>query len=130
EIMIEISEGKNIIVKYLNVTAPDAEGNRSVYFKLNGQNRHIQVQDKSLNIEVISNKKANGDNEIGAPLQGKLTQILVKAGEKVAKNQPLFLIEAMKMESTIVAPHEGKVLEVVLAENQMVQQDDLVIVLG
>ncbi|MCB9227319.1 MAG: pyruvate carboxylase [Chitinophagales bacterium] len=130
EIMIEISEGKNIIVKYLNVTAPDADGNRSVYFKLNGQNRHIQVQDKSLNIEVISNKKANGDNEIGAPLQGKLTQVLVKAGEKVAKNQPLFLIEAMKMESTIVAPHEGKVLEVVLAENQMVQQDDLVIVLG
>ncbi|MEZ4916477.1 MAG: pyruvate carboxylase [Chitinophagales bacterium] len=130
EIMIEISEGKNIIVKYLNVTAPDAEGNRSVYFKLNGQNRHIQVQDKSLNIEVISNKKANGDNEIGAPLQGKLTQILVKAGEKVTKNQPLFLIEAMKMESTIVAPQDGKVLEVVLAENQMVQQDDLVIVLG
>lgn len=129
EIMIGISEGKNIIVKYLNITAPDADGNRSVYFKLNGQNRHIQVQDKSLNIEVISNKKANGSNEIGAPLQGKLTQVLVKVGEKVSKNQPLFLIEAMKMESTIVAPHNGKVLEVVLSENQMVAQDDLVIVL-
>lgn len=129
EIIVEISPGKNIIVKYLNITAPDADGNRSVYFKLNGQNRHIQVLDKSLNIEVVSNKKANGENEIGAPLQGKLTQILVKVGDKLTKNQPLFLIEAMKMESTIVAPNNGKVKEIVLAENQMIQQDDLVIVL-
>jgi pyruvate carboxylase len=129
EITFELAPGKHIIVKYLNVTAPDTEGNRQVYFKLNGQNRHIQVSDKSLKIEVISNKKVSHDKEIGAPLQGKLTQILVKSGDVVSKNTPLFLIEAMKMESTVVAPFDGKVVHIELKENVMVMQDDLIVTL-
>lgn len=129
EISFDIGPGKNIIVKYLNVTAADADGNRQVYFKLNGQNRHIQVTDKSLNIEVISNKKVSTEKEIGAPLQGKLTSVLVSVGDEVTKNTPLFLIEAMKMESTVVAPFEGKVVHIELKPNSMVMQDDLVVTL-
>ncbi|MGB1316233.1 MAG: pyruvate carboxylase [Chitinophagales bacterium] len=130
EIIVEIGEGKNILVKYLNMTEPDEEGYRQVYFKLNGQNRHIRIKDESSKIEVISNKKASAANEIGAPLQGKLTQVLVKKGDKVEKNTPLFLIEAMKMESTVVAPFAGTVSAVELKGNMMVMQDDLVVVLG
>ena len=69
------------------------------------------------------------DKEIGAPLQGKLTKVLVSVGDKVKKNAPLFLIEAMKMESTVVAPVDGQITEVVLSDNQMVQQDDVVVVI-
>jgi pyruvate carboxylase len=129
EIMVKISPGKNMIVKYLNITAPDEEGNCQVYFKLNGQNRHVQVKNEKLNIETKTNRKVTNEKEIGAPLQGKLTKILVKVGDKVGKNDPLFLIEAMKMESTVVAPMEGVIQEIGLSENQMVHQDDLVIVL-
>ena len=130
EIMVEISAGKNMIVKYLNTTAPDDEGNCQVYFKLNGQNRHIQLKNEKLNIETKSNRKVSAENEIGAPLQGKLTQVLVKVGDKVKKNTPLFLIEAMKMESTVVAPSDGEIAEVVLGDNQMVHQDDVVVVMA
>lgn len=129
EIAFEIAPGKTIIVKYLNTTAPDEHGNRQVYFKLNGQNRHVQVTDESLKIEVVSNKKVSNENEIGAPLQGKLTDILVKKGDLVKKNTPLFLIEAMKMESTVVAPFDGKVVHIELNNNTMVMQDDLVVIL-
>lgn len=129
EILVEISAGKTIIVKYLNMTAPDEEGNCQVYFKLNGQNRHIQIKDRKLNIETHANRKVMQANEIGAPLQGKLTKVLVKFGEKIEKNAPLFLIEAMKMESTVVAPKAGKIIEVVLRDNQMVHQDDVVVVM-
>ncbi|MEZ4979930.1 MAG: biotin/lipoyl-containing protein, partial [Chitinophagales bacterium] len=129
EILIEISPGKTIIVKYLNITAPDDKGFCQVYFKLNGQNRHIQVKNEKLNIEVKSNRKVNAPNEVGAPLQGKLTKILVKVGDKVEKNKPLFLIEAMKMESTVVAPNNGKIKEIILKDNEMVQQDDLVLII-
>ncbi|MCB9257148.1 MAG: pyruvate carboxylase [Chitinophagales bacterium] len=129
EILIEISPGKTIIVKYLNITAPDDKGFCQVYFKLNGQNRHIQVKNEKLNIEVKSNRKVSAANEVGAPLQGKLTKILVKLGDKVEKNHPLFLIEAMKMESTVVAPSQGVVKEIILKDNEMVQQDDLVLIL-
>lgn len=128
EIIVEISKGKNIIIKFLNITAPDEEGFCQVYFKLNGQNRHIKLKNENLNIETKTNRKVNSDNEIGAPLQGKLTKIIVKPGDKVEKNAPLFLIEAMKMESTVVAPVSGTIKEVVLSENKMVHQDDVVIV--
>ncbi|MFD1553504.1 pyruvate carboxylase [Putridiphycobacter roseus] len=128
EILVEISHGKNIIIKFLNITAPDDAGNCQVYFKLNGQNRHIQVKNESLDIETKTNRKVSNEKEIGAPLQGKLTGILVKIGDKVKKNNPLFLIEAMKMESTVVAPMDGVIKVVVLSNNEMVHQDDVVIV--
>lgn len=130
EVLVEIGPGKTIIVRFLNVTAPDENGIRQVYFKLNGQNRHVDIKDESLGVEVQSNKKVEGDGDIGAPLQGKLLELLVEKGQKVAKNDPLFVIEAMKMESTVVAPREGEIIHIELSGNTMVKQDDLVVRLG
>lgn len=129
EIIIEIGDGKNILVKYLNMTEPDEQGFRYVYFKLNGQNRQIYIKDESLKIDVKVNRKAVSEKEIGVPLQGKLSSVLVKVGDKVSKNTPLFVIEAMKMESTVVAPFDGVVLHIELEGNSMVMQDDLVLIL-
>ena len=127
EIIVTIQEGKNVIIQFLSMNAPDEEGYRMVFFKINGQNRSVRIQDKSLGIQLVSNKKAAGDKEIGAPLQGKLSQILVKEGDEVEVNTPLFVIEAMKMESTITASQTGRVVNVHLTENTMVEQDDLVV---
>jgi len=129
EILVKIGEGKNIMIKYLNMTEPDDLGFRQVYFKLNGQNRHIKIKDESLKIDTVTNKKASAVNEIGVPLQGKLIEVLVKVGDKVEKNTPLFVIEAMKMESTVVAPFAGKISAIELKEGCMVLQDDLVVVI-
>ncbi|MEM9918306.1 MAG: pyruvate carboxylase [Bacteroidota bacterium] len=127
EILVEIENGKTVIVRYLNVTEPGAAGNRLVFFKMNGQTRSIEVNDRTLDIEVVRNKKASGEKEIGAPLQGKLSKILVKPGDEVAINTPLFIIEAMKMESTITAPIAGVVKAVPLTEKSLVEQDDLIV---
>ena len=62
-----------------------------------------------------------------SPLQGSLSTILVKEGDTVEKNQGLFVIEAMKMESTIASPMSGVVERVHLSEKTLVEQDDLVI---
>jgi pyruvate carboxylase len=48
-------------------------------------------------------------------------------GETVKKNQPLFVIEAMKMETSVTAPKEGKVKRIVLPERTLVEGDDLII---
>ncbi len=127
EILVPISEGKTIMVKMLYILSPDENGMRTVGFELNGQTRRIQVRDESYKSKVTVNRKAQGDNEIGAPLQGKLSSILVKPGQEVDESSPLFTIEAMKMESTITAPGNGKVKSVALMEGTMVEQDDLVI---
>ncbi len=109
EILVEISSGKNLLIQFLNISEPNEEGIRTAFFKLNGQTRSISVLDKTLQIEKIEHKKAEKDTEIGSPLQGSLSKILVKEGDKVSINTPLFIIEAMKMESTITSPKKGKV---------------------
>ncbi|ADR21001.1 pyruvate carboxylase [Marivirga tractuosa] len=127
EILVEISEGKTIIIKLLYISEPNEEALRTVSFELNGQTRRVQIKDNSAKVDKVTNKKISGENEVGAPLQGKLASIKVKRGDKVTENTALFVIEAMKMESSITAPRAGVVKEVHLKSGDMVQQDDLVV---
>jgi pyruvate carboxylase len=127
EMMVEIDDGKKVIVQYLNMTEPNSSGQRVVFFRLNGQTRSIIVKDNNVKVTKIANTKATRTNEIGSPLQGNLSKILVKEGDEIKLNQPLFIIEAMKMESTITAPTAGKVSKVHLKERSLVEQDDLVV---
>ncbi|MDR6564404.1 MULTISPECIES: pyruvate carboxylase [unclassified Arcicella] len=127
EILINIDEGKTIIVKYLYQSEPDESGLRAVTFELNGQARRIKVLDKNIKIERPQHIKATSKGDIGAPLQGRLSRILVKPGDEVKKNAPLYVIEAMKMESIVSSPFEGIVSKVVLNEGTVVEQEDLVL---
>ncbi len=128
---IEIAPGKTLLIRLLSITAPDEKGHRSVFFKLNGQTRAIEVLDKNVKVEQHENRKADKSdpNQIAAPLQGMVSKLMVASGAAVKKAQPLFVIEAMKMETTISAPFEGKVKELVLAEGSLVNTGDLVLVL-
>lgn len=129
EIMITIEPGKTIIVKFLYMSEPDESGLRNVTFELNGQARRIKILDRHIKIEKAQHAKASGKGDIGAPLQGRLSRILVKSGDEVKKNAPLYIIEAMKMESIVSAPFEGLVGNVLLNEGTVVEQDDLVLML-
>jgi pyruvate carboxylase len=130
EVLIEIAEGKTLLITFMNMTEPDVEGNRMIFFRYNGTTRSLKVRDRSVKSAVVLNKKAEGENEVGAPLQGSLGSILVKEGDAVRQNQPLFTIEAMKMESTVAAPKAGSVKKIYLKEKTLVQQGDAVIELA
>ncbi|HFA51884.1 MAG TPA: pyruvate carboxylase [Bacteroidetes bacterium] len=127
EALVEIDEGKTLLVQYLHKRQPDPEGKVAVSFRYNGTVRSILVQDKSVKPSIERHKKAEGENEIGAPLQGNLGSILVKKGDLVKLNQPLFTIEAMKMESTVVSPKSGVVKQLFLKEKTLVEQGDAVV---
>ncbi|MEN0003412.1 MAG: biotin/lipoyl-containing protein, partial [Bacteroidota bacterium] len=106
---------------------PDDQGRRLVFFQLNGQTRSIPLIDEKIPTTKVVHRKAERENEVGSPLQGSLAKILVKEGEEVAANAPLFIIEAMKMESTITAPMAGVVKKIFLSEKTLVEQNDLVV---
>ncbi len=127
EIFVEIGPGKSIIIKKLYSSKPDEDGMCNVYFEMNGQARVIQVKDESYKSTKITNVKATTEKHVGAPLQGRIAEVKVKAGDKVKENQPLFVIEAMKMETTISATADGEVAKVYLTDGDMVEQDDLVV---
>ena len=128
EIQIKLRKGKVIHVKLLYVSKPDEEGIRTITFELNGGQRTVKIKDKSVtSTKAINAKVVNTTLEIGAPLQGSLSAILVKDGEEVEEGTPLFIIEAMKMESTVSAPKKAKIKRVVLSAGTLVDQNDLII---
>ena len=129
EMLVNIDSGKNLLIKFRHMGEANEEGFREVFFQINGQTRNIIVKDNSVQSTKISHAKIVGANDIGAPLQGKLVTILVNEGDVVEKDSPLFVIEAMKMETSICANKSGTVKRVILKENSMVEQDDCVLIL-
>ena len=63
------------------------------------------------------------DFRLSAPMPGNVISVLVKAGDEVSSGQPLLVLEAMKMEHTIVAPANGIVEEVLFQPGDLVQND-------
>ncbi|MBK8903917.1 MAG: acetyl-CoA carboxylase biotin carboxyl carrier protein subunit [Anaerolineaceae bacterium] len=64
---------------------------------------------------------------VRAPIPGTITEVLVQAGQSVTARQPLCLLEAMKMNNTIYAPHAGVIANVAVAVGQHVKHSDIMI---
>lgn len=128
ELLIELGKGKTIHIRLIYVSDADEAGMRTVSFELNGYNRSIRMKDNSVkSLKPQHRKVSDPDKETGAPLQGKLSVVLVKEGDTLQAGSPLFVIEAMKMESTVSAAREGKVKKIHLQAGTMVDQNDVVI---
>lgn len=126
---VEIAEGKTIIIKLLEIGKLDSEGNRNLAFEVNGNRREIKIHDKDSGKEntVVFTKMADPENEkeIGASIPGTVLKVLVKEGDKVEAGQSLMIIEAMKMETNIVAKQESIIESILVKENQQVKTGEL-----
>lgn len=127
EVLVKLQRGKTITIRYIYRSKPDVNGVCRVTFELNGQTRSVQVRDESVVPKTAPNRKATERNEVGSPLMGRLSAVLVNEGDAVEKDTPLFTIEAMKMETTITAPYQSKVAAVHLQAGELIGQEDLVI---
>ena len=129
ETSIEIGEGKDILIKYIDMTEPNAEGIRTLTFEINGVMREIKVLDKHLEVKSDGKLKADKNNpfHLGSSIPGTVSKILVKEGEEVKKNQPLLTVEAMKMETSIVANQDGVIDKIYVKEGEQVNQGDLLV---
>ncbi len=61
------------------------------------------------------------DDNLTAPMPGKITMLHVKAGDMVTEGQPLLILEAMKMEHSIIAPKDGVISEILYAKGDQVE---------
>ncbi len=111
EIAVDIELGKRLIVKFLAVGQPHPDGSRTVFFELNGQPREVAVIDRSLDVQVKAAIQADADDptHIAASMPGMVITVAVSEGDKVKAGQKLFVLEAMKMETTINASIDGTV---------------------
>ncbi|MBR6652403.1 MAG: pyruvate carboxylase, partial [Anaerotignum sp.] len=129
ETVLEIGEGKEITIKYVDMTEPNEEGLRSLTFEINGVMREIKVLDKHLEVKSDGKLKADKNNpfHLGSSILGTVSKVLVKEGDEVKKNQPLLTVEAMKMETSVVAKEDGVIDKIYVKEGEKVSQGDLLV---
>jgi biotin carboxyl carrier protein len=64
-----------------------------------------------------------------APMPGKIVRVLCAAGDEVAANQGLLVVEAMKMQNEVQSPKAGKVAELKVVEGQTVNAGEMLVVI-
>lgn len=131
ECEVEIEEGKVLTIKLIDIGDAKKDGNRTISFELNGMIRDVEIKDNHFLGNIKDVVKADMDNplQIGASIPGKVVKILVSEGDNVKVNQPLIVIEAMKMETVIVAKLDGKVDSIKVEKDELVSDKQLLIVM-
>jgi len=74
-------------------------------------------------------KRDFSKKEIKAPIAGEVSEIFIKVGDFIKKNQKLLLLSAMKMENEIISSSEGKVKKILITKNQKVSSNYILVVL-
>ena len=67
--------------------------------------------------------------DVKTEVTGKVWKIVAKAGDKVAADDEILILESMKMEIPIAAPSDGTLKEITVAEGDSVTEDQVVAVL-
>lgn len=129
---IALDEGKILVTKLVEIRKPDMDGFRELIFEVNGNRRTVKILDKAAKTiatvsSVVMADTAN-PNEVGANIPGTLIKILVREGQDVKANEPIAVLEAMKMETNVLAPKDGKVVKINGKEGQQVAAGELIAV--
>ncbi|MEG1764896.1 MAG: pyruvate carboxylase [Oscillospiraceae bacterium] len=126
---INIEDGKTLVIKYLGLGDLNDDGTRNVQFELNGMRREVAVRDKNAIVSAKQIQLADPEDksQIGASIPGAVTKVEVKPGDKVVENQVIAVVEAMKMETSVVARMDGTVDSVLVKQGQTVVAGELLV---
>ena len=127
---VKIDEGNEMIIKLLEIKDTALDGTCDVIFEMNGARQVVKVKDNNagaINMDnVIVYADEGNPNEVGANISGTIIKLLVNKGQKVAENEPIAVIEAMKMETNILATAEGEIEEICVKEGESVDSGQLI----
>ncbi len=131
---VKLEEGKILVVKLAEIREPDSEGYRELTFEINGNRRVVRIKDndREAAVSTASARYADEDNplEVGANIPGNIVKLLVSEGDQVEEKQPIAVIEAMKMETNIIARIAGTVEEIYVKEGQQVKAGEMIALLA
>ncbi len=75
----------------------------------------------------VRRKQQHGEDNLTASMPGQVTSVLIDEGDRVQRGQPLIVLEAMKMEIKIAAPHDGRVAKVLVKPGQVVDRGQVLL---
>ena len=93
---------------------------------------HYKGQTYSIQLNESKSRRAHKSestdtSDIFAPMPGKITQVLCKAGDKILKGKILIVMEAMKMEYNLKSSKDGQVESVEIKSSDQVQLGQLLV---
>ena len=107
--------------------------------KVNGKSYRVELEEiEQVDSAPLEEKRkqetkkiVNNDSnkEVVSPIQGQVTNIKVKIGDKVQKGDVLLIIEAMKLENEVVSPFEGEVKEILVSKGSNVKAKEPIIII-
>ena len=128
EVMLE--EGRILVIRLVEIHEPDKEGYRDVDFEVDGNRRSVRIKDDAAAAVVSGASQRiadeNNDMEVGANIPGNIVKVLVRVGEVVEEGQPIAVIEAMKMETNIIAKAAGEIEEIFVKAGDQVKAGQLI----
>ncbi|MBA2507713.1 MAG: pyruvate carboxylase [Nocardioidaceae bacterium] len=129
ETVVEIEEGKTLIVGVEAISQPDAKGMRTVMCTINGQLRPVSVRDRSASSETTAAERADTDDKshVAVPYDGTVSPSVAE-GDTVSAGQAVATVEAMKMEASITTSIAGTVGRLVITSPRPAEGGDLVCV--
>ncbi len=88
---------------------------------------HVAVKGQTFTLNVAkpsSQRRATAGSaaNLSATMHGQVVRVLVAEGDTVKRGQPLLLLEAMKMELRVAAPHDGRVVRLLCSAGEVVQR--------
>ncbi len=127
--VMTIEEGKQLVIRYVGLGEENEDGTRNIIFELNGARREIAVLDKTVTTkaDAVVYINPNDELQIGSSIPGAVSKVFVKEGDVVEKNQVVAIVEAMKMETSIVAKTNGTIEKVFVKEGQPVKASEILI---
>lgn len=112
------------------------EGGREVvYTAQNGVERYAHATGRSVTLiqpspQMRKRKRVGGGDDLTAQMPGKVVDVLVTTGDAVKKGQTLVLLEAMKMEIRVSAPHDGVIKGVYAQKGDVVERGQRLVEIG
>ncbi|XP_039293902.1 pyruvate carboxylase 1 isoform X1 [Nilaparvata lugens] len=129
EFEVTIEKGKTLAIKTLAMAEDlTPNGEREIFFEMNGQLRSVFIRDKEASKEIHLHPKVDksAKGQVGSPMRGTVIEVKVKVGDTVEKGAALVVLSAMKMEMVVQAPIAGKVKSIDALVGMKLEGDDLV----
>ncbi|MDX5594784.1 pyruvate carboxylase [Pseudovibrio sp. SPO723] len=130
EIMVELEPGKVMVLACLALGETDDQGEKRVFYELNGQPRNIRLMDRAHGAtgNAIRHKAETGNpNHVSAPMPGVVSTVCVRQDAEIKAGDVILTIEAMKMETAIHADRDGIIDAVMVAPGDQVDAKDLLV---
>jgi pyruvate carboxylase subunit B len=130
EFSIEMQDGLQGSRYRIKITGGQSQGSaQRIELEVDGEHQEVIVSDGATPTTAVPGNRPppQGPGDITTTMPGLIVEILVNEGDRVEKGSPLFVIEAMKMQSEIASPVAGKVRTIFIHQDDHVEAGETLI---